>query len=691
MANVLPPGEIDAFIASHGLLRDRWQVADFGRYKFAFDIDGHANAWGLLEKLILGCCVLKVGSPFEQWYYDRLKPWRDFVPIKPDLSDLADIIAWCRDNEAQCGWIAANGARLAAELTVERDLPLTCRTLMAAAHARPGDRSGAPARRHSEAALPLLLEDAYLRAESEGDLDLAIASHGRLIDIHGGRVDTLMWRHNLLRQRGDFAEAKASLEQAAAGDPPNAEALLRLGQFLASVGRDMAAVRRFERSVSAAPAWAEIRISMAGSCVKLAWLDRAFWTVRETPEDLPGWWADARRDALRAYGAYRAEALAVLAARRAQGSLTEEQTWRLAENLASLGRLKMAWRLCQDAMARSPGLSAPVELACRILARRQGPAEALGFLETASAQGDDRRRFGLQRASLLFELADYDEALAALAASPAQAQETLQARRIAAFSLLFLGRIPALRAHCRAWMAASPADMLPAELVCATSPCPRLPRSASPDTAASVEIVQFWHDQEIPDDVRRIMDTWIDHHPGLRRQVYCLESARAFLISECDAATLQAFDACEDVATKAAYFRFAWLYRRGGVWIDVDQRCIRSAAGTLEAAAGAEIAVVRSGYITGYVETAFLGARAGSTTVETALRRATETILGAVRRGEPIWRWAAVGSGLVTRVVAEHICENESPEGALLLPPFSYESYASTADTLAYKARRRGA
>lgn len=138
MASVFPPEQIAACIAQHGLGGERWPMIRHGDYRYAIDIDGHANAWGLLEKLILGCCVLKVETPYEQWYYDRLRAWVHYVPVKADLSDLAERIDWCRANDERCAWIAHNGALLAASVTLEREIPRSCVALMAAANTAPG-------------------------------------------------------------------------------------------------------------------------------------------------------------------------------------------------------------------------------------------------------------------------------------------------------------------------------------------------------------------------------------------------------------------------------------------------------------------------------------------------------------------------------------------------------------------------
>ncbi|HZP20408.1 MAG TPA: glycosyl transferase family 90 [Bauldia sp.] len=100
--------------------------------KFAIDIDGNCNAWSnLFTRLLLGCCVIKVASPqgYRQWYYGDLVPWRNFVPVKSDMSDLMEKIDWCRRNLAECEAIAAAGRRLAMEMTFAREIARGVETL----------------------------------------------------------------------------------------------------------------------------------------------------------------------------------------------------------------------------------------------------------------------------------------------------------------------------------------------------------------------------------------------------------------------------------------------------------------------------------------------------------------------------------------------------------------------------------
>lgn len=64
-------------------------MKELSSYRFHIDIDGHGPSYGLFLKLLSGGLVLKVQSPDRcvQWYYDRLVPEVNFVPVREDLSD----------------------------------------------------------------------------------------------------------------------------------------------------------------------------------------------------------------------------------------------------------------------------------------------------------------------------------------------------------------------------------------------------------------------------------------------------------------------------------------------------------------------------------------------------------------------------------------------------------------------------
>jgi Glycosyl transferase family 90 len=84
-----------------GIFRASVAALQQAEYRYLVDIDGVANAWGFFEKLLLGSCILKVQSPFEQWFYRDIEPWKHYVPVREDLSDLEERFDWCRANSGE--------------------------------------------------------------------------------------------------------------------------------------------------------------------------------------------------------------------------------------------------------------------------------------------------------------------------------------------------------------------------------------------------------------------------------------------------------------------------------------------------------------------------------------------------------------------------------------------------------------
>ncbi|MEO1639977.1 MAG: glycosyl transferase family 90 [Pseudomonadota bacterium] len=107
-----------------GLTGDRHAPESWGHKKFAIDIDGFSNAWNnFMQRLALGCCVLKVDSPygFYQWYYHKLQPWEHFIPIKADLSDVAEQLDWAKTHIKEAREIATAGQAVVRGMTLESE------------------------------------------------------------------------------------------------------------------------------------------------------------------------------------------------------------------------------------------------------------------------------------------------------------------------------------------------------------------------------------------------------------------------------------------------------------------------------------------------------------------------------------------------------------------------------------------
>ena len=94
-------------------------------FKYQLYVDGHCAAMRYLSMIPLGGVILRVASMVQAdaiWYWPLLKPYDihadqpdphgDHIPVKADLSDLAQVITWCKQHDAECQAIAANAAAL---------------------------------------------------------------------------------------------------------------------------------------------------------------------------------------------------------------------------------------------------------------------------------------------------------------------------------------------------------------------------------------------------------------------------------------------------------------------------------------------------------------------------------------------------------------------------------------------------
>jgi hypothetical protein len=90
-------------------------------FKYILHIDGFVSAWRMAQEMMTMSVILKVDSPWLEHYYEDLKPWVHYIPIKSDLSDLIQTIMWCNDHVDECEIIANNALTYAkAAFTKER-------------------------------------------------------------------------------------------------------------------------------------------------------------------------------------------------------------------------------------------------------------------------------------------------------------------------------------------------------------------------------------------------------------------------------------------------------------------------------------------------------------------------------------------------------------------------------------------
>ena len=85
-------------------------------------------------------------------------------------------------------------------------------------------------------------------------------------------------------------------------------------------------------------------------------------------------------------------------------------------------------------------------------------------------------------------------------------------------------------------------------------------------------IVQFWDDlHNLPNDVKECMDSWkILEQSGFELEVFDENSSREFIRVHLGSRYEQAFDKCYHPSMKSDYFRYSYIFVKGGFYIDAD-------------------------------------------------------------------------------------------------------------------------
>ena len=88
-------------------------MAEQSKYKYIIHVDGNVHAYRLLTTMMTGSLIIRVESPYISWIDHLIKPGRDYVLVKPDLSDLVDKIRWCESHPKSARKMAQSGYEFA--------------------------------------------------------------------------------------------------------------------------------------------------------------------------------------------------------------------------------------------------------------------------------------------------------------------------------------------------------------------------------------------------------------------------------------------------------------------------------------------------------------------------------------------------------------------------------------------------
>ena len=91
------------------LFKGNLSINDMLKYKYLICIEGNDVSTGLKWMLASNSVVLMPKPTIESWLMEGLlEPYKHYIPLKDDFSDLDEILNWCKSNDDKCKKISEN-------------------------------------------------------------------------------------------------------------------------------------------------------------------------------------------------------------------------------------------------------------------------------------------------------------------------------------------------------------------------------------------------------------------------------------------------------------------------------------------------------------------------------------------------------------------------------------------------------
>mmetsp|Transcript_38071 Transcript_38071/g.100718 ORF Transcript_38071/g.100718 Transcript_38071/m.100718 type:complete len:526 (+) Transcript_38071:30-1607(+) len=108
-------GEHRPFMARYGVDLPRWTSGKYmnddetSRHRYVFHVANNGYADRSWRMFALGGVVLLVDNGWKEWYFSFLEPYVHYIPVKADMSDACEQLAWARASPEKAEAIANRG------------------------------------------------------------------------------------------------------------------------------------------------------------------------------------------------------------------------------------------------------------------------------------------------------------------------------------------------------------------------------------------------------------------------------------------------------------------------------------------------------------------------------------------------------------------------------------------------------
>lgn len=92
------------------------------QFKYQLNIDGTVAAYRFPFLLAGDSLVFKQDSKYYEHFYSDLQPWKHYIPVKADLSNLVQLLKWALENDGEARKIAKAGQDYARNNLMPQDI-----------------------------------------------------------------------------------------------------------------------------------------------------------------------------------------------------------------------------------------------------------------------------------------------------------------------------------------------------------------------------------------------------------------------------------------------------------------------------------------------------------------------------------------------------------------------------------------
>lgn len=176
---------------------------------------------------------------------------------------------------------------------------------------------------------------------------------------------------------------------------------------------------------------------------------------------------------------------------------------------------------------------------------------------------------------------------------------------------------------------------------------------------AAKTIMQFWHSAVLPEDIAPLVALWKRRNPGFQHCLFNDVTARAYIAQYFPEAYLAAFDSCAIPAMRSDFFRYAYLYKEGGVYVDAAITCTTPLQDWLDFSR--ELILVRKP--AGRIINGFIAAKAGHPFLKAVLDQCVININEKISNNV----WLVTGPGVIN-----HLVKSQQPDSQPALLEFDF-------------------